>query len=67
MHPRFTPALCEWLDGNGWNIRIEEILNGETKPETAEIHIIIEQLPEEDLKGQIKEMLELSKLRCTNG
>lgn len=67
MKPRFTPALCNYLEGNGWNIRIEKILNGETKPEDAEIHIIIEDLPKDDLDAFMKEMEKEATTVCTNG
>lgn len=67
MRSRFTPALSEFLDGNGWNIRVEKIFNGEKIGTTSEIHIIIEDLPVEDQDSFIKEIKELSKLECTNG
>lgn len=70
MKPRFTPALCEFLEGNGWEIVIHE--SGDStirkdKQEIQVIQIIPIGIPEEDIQDHIKEMLKLAKTECTNG
>ena len=66
MKPRFTPALCNFLEGNGWDIKIS-IVEDNTLDDKKHLVITILGLPESDLQSIKEEMLSESVLRCTNG
>lgn len=63
MKPRFSPALCVWLEGMGFDINIT------TKTYNSKMIVIeILNMPDHDTtKCYIKEMMKLSKEVCTNG
>ncbi len=63
MKPRFSPALCVWLEGMGFDINIT------TKTHNSKmITIEILNIPDHDTtKEYIKEMKKLSIEVCTNG
>ena len=64
MKPRFTPALCEWLEGQGFDIEITE--NTQVNGKVG-IDITIRNLDEKDADSYAKEMRKLAKTECTNG
>ena len=71
MKARFTPALCEYLEGQGFDIKIES-MNDDPFPDsikrsTNRIFISILNIKEKDVPDYIKEMLDLAKTECTNG
>lgn len=61
MKPKLTPALCEFLKAIGCEIDVLTIMDGETSPETQEIHIILKNILKEEQDGYLKEILILAK------
>lgn len=64
MTPRFTPALCEWLEGQGFDIVSRQEMQVDGK---ISIDITIQDLDRKSADSYLKEIKKLSKMECTNG
>lgn len=68
LKPRFTPALCSYLEGMGLDINISRTQDHTLPGEPVVITISILNISdEESIRTYIKEMKKLSKEVCTNG
>lgn len=70
MKPRFTPTLCEYLEGQGFDIVIQQSGDSTIRKDNKEIEVIqivLTKIPEKDIPNYIKEMTALAKTECTNG
>lgn len=68
MKPRFTPALCSYLEGQGFDVNISRTQDHTLPGEPVVITISILGIPdEESIKTYMKEMKKLSREVCTNG
>ncbi len=64
MKSRFTPALCEYLEGLGLSVDFHQSIQLDGK---ITLELSIKNLDPEDADDYQKEMEENSKTVCTNG